>query len=230
MQSRMLFFVIAIALMSTGMSCTQERSASPNVPVAQNNTAEPAGAGGVPAPKTLPPGVEDTGIYNVRLETTTGDIVIEVHPAWAPLGAAHFRELVAAGYYTDSGFFRVVPGFMVQWGLAADPAMTKQWADAELIDDPVLQSNQRGYVTFANRGANSRSTQVFINYGDNSRLEREYPGFAPFGVVVEGLDNAFAINSQYREQPDQDRIRFEGNAYLKSTFPELDYITKATIE
>jgi cyclophilin family peptidyl-prolyl cis-trans isomerase len=230
MQNRPLLIVIACALMSTGMSCTRQRSSAPPVPVSPVDNGPVANESDVPPPKPLPAGVEDTGVFNVRLETTKGDIVIEVHPAWAPLGAARFRELVESGFYKDCAFFRVVPGFIVQWGMNADPVVHAKWADNNLVDDPVLQSNQKGYVTFANGGANSRSTQVFINYADNSRLEQNYPGFAPLGMVVEGLDNAFAINDEYLEQPDQGRIRSAGNDYLKSAFPNLDYINRASIE
>lgn len=242
MRKSPVLFVMAIALASTGMSCNQQPPVAP--PVQSLTPAETVKPGAVvdtddrpevpspPPAKPLPAGTEDTGVFNVRLKTSKGDVVIEVHPAWAPLGAARFRELVEAGFYDDCALFRVVEGFVVQFGINGDPAVHAQWKDKTLVDDPVVQSNQRGYVVFANAGANSRSTQVFINYADNSRLEQMYEGFSPFGVVVEGLENAFAFNKEYAEAPSQQqgRITFEGNDYLKQAFPNLDYILKATIE
>lgn len=237
-----ILFVIAIALASTGMSCTQQSPTTPSVDplTATDESASDPALESVERPpvdppppaKALPAGTEDTGIFNVRLKTTKGDVVIEVHPAWAPLGAARFRELVEAGFYNDCALFRVVEGFVVQFGINGDPAVHAQWKDKLLTDDPVLQSNQRGYVVFANAGANSRSTQIFINYADNSRLEQMYPGFSPFGVVVEGLENAFAFNGEYGEAPSQQQgaITAQGNDFLKSSYPNLDYIVKATIE
>lgn len=167
--------------------------------------------------------------FLVRLETSKGDIVIEVHPEWAPRGARRFRELVEAGFYDECRFFRVVKGFMVQVGMNGDPDFNAQWSKKKLRDDPVIQSNKPGFVTFAKTGApDSRTTQFFINYGNNSALDRQ--GFAPFGKVIEGMDIAQAIESRYGEEPQQDKIERKGNAYLKNEFPKLDYIVKATIE
>jgi cyclophilin family peptidyl-prolyl cis-trans isomerase len=167
-------------------------------------------------------------VFRVKLDTSEGDIVIEVHKAWAPLGAARFHELVRSGFYDEARFFRVVPGFVVQFGMPADPALNQKWAENSIPDDPPAgQSNVPGTVTFATRGPNSRTTQLFINLGDNSRLDSQ--GFTPFGRVVEGMNAVTEINSGYGEQPQQPMIRGQGNAYLKREFPELDYIKTATI-
>jgi peptidyl-prolyl cis-trans isomerase A (cyclophilin A) len=166
--------------------------------------------------------------YLVHLETSKGPIVIEVHPEWAPRGAKRFRELVEIGFYDECRFFRVVEGFVAQIGMNGDPDLNAQWSKKKLRDDPVIQSNKPGFVTFATSGTDSRTTQFFINIGNNSTLDRR--GFAPFGKVIEGMDVAESLFSRYGEEPKQDRIERKGNAYLKSEFPKLDYIVKATIE
>lgn len=167
--------------------------------------------------------------FLVKLETTKGDVVLEVHPEWAPLGAQRFRELVELGFYNDCRFFRVLPGFMAQVGICGDPERNAKWRDAEFPDDPVVESNTRGMVTFAKRGVpNSRTTQFFINFSDdNTRLDGM--GFAPFAKVISGMDAIDKINAEYRERPDQQRIQNEGNAYLDKAFPGLDSIKKATV-
>ncbi len=166
--------------------------------------------------------------YQVKFETSRGDVIIEVHREWAPLGADRFHEAVKAGFYNECRFFRVIPRFMAQFGINGDPEVQKKWKDATIKDDPVKQSNKRGFVTFAKTGApDSRTTQLFINYGDNSRLDGM--GFAPFGKVVKGMEAVDAINSEYIQRPNQQAIQSQGNAYLKSNFPKLDYIKKATI-
>jgi peptidyl-prolyl cis-trans isomerase A (cyclophilin A) len=171
--------------------------------------------------------------YKVKFETTKGDIVIEVTRAWSPLGADRFRELVTSGYYDGNRFFRVLPGFVVQFGINGSPAITAKWAESALQDDPASQSNVRGSVTFATAGPNTRTTQVFINLNDNRNLDAM--GFTPFGTVVEGMNVVMELYSGYGEGaptgsgPDQGRIRAEGNAYLERDFPQLDYIKKATI-
>lgn len=165
--------------------------------------------------------------WKAKFETTKGDFVVEVHPDWAPIGAARFEELVTSGYYDGNKFFRVVPGFMVQWGMHGDPATNAKWQDNGIDDEPVKQSNRRGLITFAKRGIpNSRTTQLFVNYGNNGNLDGM--GFAPFGEVIEGMDVVDAINAEYGESPDQMAIRAEGNAYLEREFPRLDGIIRAT--
>lgn len=163
--------------------------------------------------------------YKVKFETTKGDFVVEVQKSWAPLGAERFNELITSGFYNEARFFRIVPGFVVQFGLPADPA--KVDAYKEFPDDPVKQSNSKGTLTFATRGPNSRTTQVFINLGNNARLDSM--GFSPFGLVVEGMDVVEKLYSGYGEAPNQMQIRSSGNKYLESSFPNLDGIKSATV-
>jgi peptidyl-prolyl cis-trans isomerase A (cyclophilin A) len=212
MHRRMTLSVLAISVMLTGMSCVKRSDVgAPPIPTAEATSGRVA---------------DETFI--VRLETSKGDIDIEVHPAWAPKGAERFRKLVEIGFYDECRFFRVVPNFMVQVGMNGDPALHAKWSENTIKDDPVLQSNLPGFVTFAKTGLpNSRSTQFFINYKDNSQLDADR--FAPFGKVVSGMDVALAIEAKYRELPDQNAIRSAGNEYLKSQFPDLDFIKKASV-
>lgn len=166
--------------------------------------------------------------YRVRLDTSRGPIIIEVDPALAPRGAQHFYDLVKAKYYDGARFYRVVPGFVVQWGAAADPAVTKKWS-TPIPDDPVKGSNTRGTVTFATTmQPNTRSTHLFINLGDNAKLDAV--GFAPIGRVVDGMNVVDAIYPGFGEEPNQDQIAAQGNAYLEKNYPQLDYIKTARIE
>ena len=165
--------------------------------------------------------------YKVRFETSGGDFTVEVHREWSPNGADRFHKLVESGFYDDCRFFRVVPGFMVQWGINGDPEIQQNWVDAKIKDDRVTTSNKRGLITFATSGKNSRTSQVFINYKDNAFLDGQ--GFSPFGQVVEGMDVVDAINSQYGEKPDQGLVQAKGNEYLNKSFPKLTYIKKATV-
>jgi peptidyl-prolyl cis-trans isomerase A (cyclophilin A) len=164
----------------------------------------------------------------VRLETTRGSFVVAVTRAWAPLGADRFYNLVKARYYEEAAFFRVVPGFVVQFGLHADPRVNGVWEAARIADDPVKETNRRGRITFATAGPNTRTTQLFINTGDNQRLDQM--GFAPFGEVVSGMDVVDAIYPGYGEVPNQGQISLKGNAYLKEQFPRLDFIEKVALE
>jgi peptidyl-prolyl cis-trans isomerase A (cyclophilin A) len=168
--------------------------------------------------------------YKVRLDTSAGPVVIEVHRDWAPLGADRFYNLVKNGFYDDVRFFRVIPGFMAQGGMSGDPAIQKIWGRNNINDDPVKQSNKRGFVTFAKTAApNSRSTQFFINYADNSTLDPQ--GFAPFGQVTSGMEAVDKFETYGRNNvPDQGEITKEGNAYLQRVYPKLTVIKKATIE
>lgn len=166
------------------------------------------------------------GATTVVLETTKGDIVIEVHNDWAPLGAAHFLELVEDGYYDNTPFFRVLNGFVAQFGISANPQMQAKWGENTLTDDPVVQGNKPGYVAFATAGPNTRTTQIFINYGDNSGLDNQ--GFACFARVVEGMDVAQEL---YKcEWPDQQGLRTpEGLERFKQAHPQADFIKRAYI-
>ena len=172
--------------------------------------------------------------YKARFETSKGVFVVQVTRAWAPTGADRFYHLVKHGFYDNARFFRVISGFMVQFGLHGNPGISAKWREANIPDDPVTQSNKRGMITFATAGPNTRTSQVFINYADNARLDAS--GFAPFGRVVEGMSVVDALNNEYGEGapngrgPSQGRIQSEGNAYLTHDFPRLDFIKKATIE
>jgi peptidyl-prolyl cis-trans isomerase A (cyclophilin A) len=167
--------------------------------------------------------------FNVTFDTSAGVFVVAVHRDWAPNGADRFYNLVKNGYYNNCRFFRVVPDFMVQWGINGDPTVQQHWEDANLKDDPVKQSNKRGFITYAAATApNTRTTQVFINFKDNSPLDSQR--FAPFGQVTSGMEVVDKINSMYGQRPDQSLIQTQGNAYLNKNFPKLDYIKTATIE
>lgn len=190
---------------------------------APSRIADGAGQDQPRRPDELPVGDE----FKVKFETSKGDFVIQVHPSWSPRGAARFRELIESGFYDDTRFFRVVPGFMVQFGLHGDPKVQSKWRNANIPDDPVRQSNTPGMVTYAMAGPNTRTTQIFINYGDNSQLDGQ--GFSPFAQVISGMEVVRAINAEYGEQPDQGRIQSRGNAYLNQEFPHLDFVIQAKI-
>lgn len=168
--------------------------------------------------------------YRAKFVTSKGDFIVEVTRDWAPFGADRFYNLVKNGYYDDCRFFRVIDDFMVQFGINGDPALNVVWNFAQFKDDPVKESNQRGYITFAMSSMpNSRTTQVFINYRDNANLDSQR--FAPFGKVIEGMEIVDSLYSEYQGEPsnNQPRIQAEGNAYLNKTFPRLDYIKSAVI-
>jgi peptidyl-prolyl cis-trans isomerase A (cyclophilin A) len=169
----------------------------------------------------------------VKFATTKGDFTVEVTRAWAPKGADRFYRLVSEGYFKDVRFFRVLPGFMAQFGMSGDPALNAKLDSLRIPDDPVTQSNKRGMLSFATSGPNTRSHQFFINYGDNASLDPQ--GFSPFGKVVEGMKAVDALFSGYGEGapngpgPSQDSIALKGNEYLQRAFPKLDYIKSATL-
>ncbi len=171
--------------------------------------------------------------YKARFETSKGAFVIDVNREWAPNGADRFYNLVKNGFYDGVRFFRVLDGFMAQFGINGDPKISAPWREARIPDDPVRQSNKRGFITYAMAGPNTRTSQVFINYGDNSALDKQ--GFAPFGQVSSGMNVVDALHNGYGEGaprgqgPDQGRVQTEGNAYLAKNFPRLDFVKKATI-
>ncbi len=186
------------------------------------------------APDPAKATAEAPATYKVKMSTTKGDFVIEVHRDWAPLGADRFYNLVKLGYFNDVAFFRVIKGFMVQFGIHGDPKVNRVWKNANIKDDPSgKQSNTRGMVTFATAGPGTRTTQLFINYDDNARLDGM--GFAPIGKVVSGMDVVDKLEGMYGEGapagrgPSQGRMQEEGNAYLKASFPKLDYLKSASI-
>lgn len=196
------------------------------------SSPEPAKKETTSVPKTAEKPPEQ---YTVNLDTSKGAVKIEVHRDWAPRGADHFYELVKTGFYNNARFFRVVRNFVVQFGIAADPQTQQLWANISLPDDPVRQHNRRGTITFATRGPNTRTTQVFINLRDNSAA-LDNQGFAPFGQVTEGMDIVDSFYNSYGDMPpmgqgpDPTEIQRQGNAYLESRFPRLDYIKRATIQ
>jgi len=173
------------------------------------------------------------GAYKVRFMTTRGPFTVQVTRYWAPNGADRFYNLVKVGYFKDIAFFRVLKNFMAQAGIHGDPEISAVWRTASIPDDPVKKSNLRGFVTFATAGPNTRTTQFFINYGNNSRLDKD--GFAPFGEVISGMEILDGLYVDYGEGapsgkgPDQGQVQAKGNAYLQANFGNLDYIVDAEI-
>jgi peptidyl-prolyl cis-trans isomerase A (cyclophilin A) len=171
--------------------------------------------------------------YDAKFVTTQGEFTIHVARAWAPNGADRFYNLVRHHYYDGAAFFRVLPGFMAQFGISAYPEVSKVWEHANIKDDPIVQSNHRGFVSFATAGPNTRTTQVFINYGNNEALDRS--GFSAFAVVTDGMEVVDKLYNGYGEGapdghgPDQGLISTRGRTYLEKGFPKLDTIRSATI-
>jgi peptidyl-prolyl cis-trans isomerase A (cyclophilin A) len=210
-----------------------DKSATPSAAKAAPEPAKPAAG---PHEGLLDPSkakLTAPATFKAKFETTKGDFVIEIQRDWAPNGVDRFYSLVTVGYYEDIALYRVIDGFMVQFGIHGDPKMNKIWKDATILDDKVTQSNTPGMLTFATRGANTRTTQLFINYGQNVRLDGM--GFAPFGKVIEGMDVVNNIHSGYGEGaprgrgPSQPKMQGEGNTYLRADFPDLDYIESISI-
>jgi peptidyl-prolyl cis-trans isomerase A (cyclophilin A) len=184
--------------------------------------------GGVAENETAPE------VFQVKFQTSKGDFIIEAHRDWAPRGADRFLNLVRVGFFDDSRFFRVRAGFIVQFGIAGDPAVAARWKEKAIADDPVRESNTRGLVTYAMTGPGARTTQLFINLADNSRLDRE--GFAPIGRVIEGMEKVDQLYAGYGEEAGggmrggkQEKLFAEGNRYLDREFPKLDRILKAVV-
>jgi len=172
-------------------------------------------------------------VFRARLITTKGDFVVEINRSWAPRGANRFYNLVKNGFFDNASFFRVLRGFVVQFGIHANPQVARVWAGAAIKDDLVKHSNVKGTITFAMAGANTRTTQIFINLGNNTSLDGM--GFAPLGKVVEGMEVVLQLYGGYGEGapegngPDQGRLQREGKAYLDKSFPKLDSIKTATL-
>jgi peptidyl-prolyl cis-trans isomerase A (cyclophilin A) len=206
------------------------------IPVACKDKAPPTPPPAAAVSNPLPPPPADAvspDSFRVKFATSKGDFTVDVTRAWAPKGADRFYRLVSEGYFKDIRFFRVLPGFMAQFGMSGNPALTAKMDTLRISDDPVTQSNKRGMVTFAMAGPNTRSSQFFINYRDNAMLDSQ--GFSPFGKVVDGMKVVDALYGGYGEGapngagPSQDSIRTKGNEYLRRAFPKLDYIKSATI-
>jgi len=212
---------VTVALTFALFACSPGSSSSPAPSPLLNPDPTALAA---PAPET----------FRVAFETSKGRFVVEARRAWAPRGVDRFHYLVRHGYYDGARFFRVLDGFMAQFGFHGDPKVTAVWNELRIPDDPVTQSNRRGLMTFATGGPNTRTTQLFVNYGDNARLDGM--GFTPFGEVVEGMAVVDSLYSGYGEGapqgqgPDQFRIATEGERYLTREFPKLDYVKTARIE
>ena len=219
-------------------------SSNPLMPPGSPPPPTTASPGGAPPPETVrhDPATLDPSlatahapdVFRARFTTTKGTFVIEVHRAWAPNGADRFFNLVKMGFYDDTRVFRVIDGFMAQFGIPGDPKVATRWRSADIPDDPVAQSNKRGFVTFAQTAMpNTRSTQVFINFADNVTLDASR--FAPFGQVVSGMNVVDGLYHGYGEGrpsgqgPDQSRVQEGGNRYLDEEFPQLDRILSTSI-
>ena len=198
--------------------------------------AAPSAGSRAPAKLQPPSSLKETApeTFRVRFTTSKGDFVVQVNRAWAPRGADRFYNLVKSGFYDGQRFFRVMRGFVVQWGIHGDPAVSPAWRIARIADDPVKESNRLGTLSFAKAGPHQRTTQVFINLAHNKELDAM--GFAPFGLVVEGMDVVKKLYAGYGDSPPRERgpvqarIEKEGNAYLAAEFPKLDSIVKATLQ
>ncbi|MCO4772851.1 MAG: peptidylprolyl isomerase [Deltaproteobacteria bacterium] len=211
-----------VGLVITGEGCDRPDSAA-----AARNAYNPALLDPSKATETAP------DEFTVRFKTTQGDILIDVTRAWAPNGADRFYNLVRIGFYNQVAFFRVVSGFMAQVGIHGDPKVSAVWRESVIQDDPVVESNLPGYVTYAMAGPNTRTTQLFFNFADNHRLDRD--GFSPFGrvrdmAVLENLYDGYGEGAPRGRGPNQLYIQDRGNSYLKTEFPDLDWILEATIE
>lgn len=236
-------FAVTVALTLCALSCEKVEEPKPEkvTEPASASAPEPQPAATPEAPKAPPPAPVDPALlkpaqakakapakFKVKFTTTKGDFVVEATRAWAPIGVDRFYSLVKLGFFNDVGFFRVVPDFVVQFGIHGTPEVAAAWRAATIKDDkPGKQSNDKGTVTFAKGGTDSRTTQLFVNYKDNPRLDAM--GFPPIGKVVSGMEVVEAINKEYGEQPDQQRIQTEGNAYLKDIFRRLDWVKSATL-
>jgi peptidyl-prolyl cis-trans isomerase A (cyclophilin A) len=228
-------WLMALASLTLGLTALgadeAKKDANSTVPAAGDKAPPPASAPAFNDPAQLTEKAPET--YKVQFDTTKGKFTVEVTRSLSPNGADRFYNLVRSGYFKDTAFFRVISGFMCQFGIHGDPAVSAKWRPARIPDDPVKGSNKRGTLTYAMAGPNTRTTQFFINFGDNTQLDSM--GFSQFGKVVEGMDVVDKINPEYGEGaprgrgPDQGRIQVEGNAYLKKDFPNLDYIKSATI-
>ena len=235
--------IICLALGMLSFGCKKEEPVAETKPVEQPKPAVAAPAepepGPTPTPRSSfdrallrPSGLKDPAPekYQVKFQTTRGVFTVTVTRSWAPIGADRFYNLAKHHYFDNASFFRVVPGFVVQFGLSAYPPVSAAWTNAKLKDDPVTQSNKRGYLTFATAGPNTRTTQVFISLKDNAGLDRQ--GFAPFGVVeAPGMKVVDMFYDQYGDSngPDQGQIESQGKPYLDKGWPKLDSIKSATI-
>lgn len=226
---------LSMALVSLILACSPAEKAvaqngTPGTPQPTSDAQAPAAAQ-APARddaafvKLLDPEqVKDTApaLCKVKVKTTKGDFTIELHRDWAPIGVDRFYSLVKAGFFSDIALFRMVKGFVIQFGIHGSPLVSSAWEDAIIPDEPVRQTNNRGMLTFAKAGPDTRTTQLFINLNDNFTLDKQ--GFPPIGKVIEGMEVIDNLNYEYGQKPSQGKIHTQGNAYLKAEFPNLDYI------
>lgn len=234
----------AVLALICALGCLGAQAQTPGKAPAKNPAAAPkAPAGKAPAaqkaafdPALLQPAtlkLKAPAEFEVKFVTTAGEFTMNVTRAWAPNGADRFYNLVRHHFYDGAAFFRVLPGFMAQFGLSAYPQVSRAWEPASIKDDPVTQHNRRGYVSFAMAGPNTRTTQIFINYRDNGNLDQS--GFSPFALVTDGMDVVDKLYNGYGEGapdghgPGQDLIGNRGRAYLEKDFPKLDVIRTASI-
>lgn len=225
-----LFPLFAVAAAFVFSACDKKTEAPAESAPAQSAAPAAAPAAAPSAALLAPEKANEKApeTFKVKLVTTKGDMVVQVTRAWSPNGADRFYNLVKIGFYDNTAFFRVINGFMAQVGITGDPTVNAKWRDARIQDDPPAgQSNKPGFVTFATCGPNCRSTQIFFNFGDNAGLDPQ--GFTPFGRVVEGTAVLGALNHEYGDNPDQMRLQAQGDAYLKSALPNIDYIKTARI-
>ncbi len=225
--------ITLISLLACGIALAQTPPAAKKADPPAAKKAVPVAAKKTPpvaAPDLLKPNTMKARapeVYKVKFTTTKGDVIIQVNRAWAPIGSDRFYNLVRNGFYKDAAFFRIVPRFVAQFGIAARPDVSAVWDRAYIVDDRVTQSNKRGTLTFATAGPNTRTTQIFINFSDNASLDTQ--GFAPFGTVIEGMDIVDKFFAGYGESPDQGRITAFGKTYLDKSFPNLDRIVSAVV-
>jgi peptidyl-prolyl cis-trans isomerase A (cyclophilin A) len=223
-------FLICTFGLTLGLVAARAQGSNETKKAEKQEKAAPA-AGAYADPAKLTDKAPDT--FKAQFDTTKGKFTIEVTRSLSPNGADRFYNLVKSGYFTDIAFFRVISGFMCQFGIHGDPVVSAKWREARIADDPVKGTNTRGTISFATAGPGTRTTQLFINFGNNVNLDGM--GFSPFGKVTAGMDVVDKINSEYGEGapggrgPAQGRVQMEGNSYLKKDFPNLDYIKTATI-
>lgn len=226
---KLMMTMIMAALLTACSSSEKKTEAASNEnvpPVAEENAIDSATLAKLLQPEDL--NETAPALCVVTFKTTKGDFDIELHRDWAPQGVDRFYNLVKAGFFSDIAFFRMVRGFVIQFGIHGLPIVSEVWREARISDDPVTQTNARGTVTFATAGPDTRTTQLFINIADNTRLDGM--GFAPIGKIISGMDVVDALNFEYAERPDQMRIQMKGNEYLKASFPNLDYILSAEVK
>ncbi|MCL2325846.1 MAG: peptidylprolyl isomerase [Proteobacteria bacterium] len=232
------FFLPSLVLTFFLLACSPTEKPAPTVTdaaqqkdsAAAQNASAPKADADTTAKLLKPSDLNETApdSFVVKMATTKGDIRIEITRDWSPFGADRFYNLVRNGFFSDIALFRMVKGFVVQFGIHGKPILSEVWREATIQDDPVKMSNKRGTLTFATGGPNTRTTQLFINLADNERLDGM--GFSPIGKIIEGMEILDALNFEYAESPHQGRIQSQGNAYLKQSFPRLDYIESITIE